>query len=270
MEFLITARSCKDCTREGQPLILPQPIPGSNQRRLAYTVRMFRRLLPCLLAVGLAAAVLDAPVQAHPMEGTNAGFVQSVDGPAPGPFLYLGAKHMVTGYDHLLFLVGVIFFLRRLRDVVLYVSLFTLGHSLTLLVGVLADVSVNAYVIDAIIGLSVVYKGFENVGGFKRVFNIAPNTRIAVLVFGLFHGLGLATKLQEFMVSDNGLVANILSFNVGVEMGQILALFGVVAVLGYWRSRPSFSRWSFATNTALMVGGFLFAGIQMVGFVLFS
>ena len=227
-------------------------------------------MLTCLLAVGLAAAVLDAPVQTHPMEGDNAGFVQSVDGPAPGPFLYLGAKHMVTGYDHLLFLVGVIFFLRRLRDIVLYVSLFTLGHSLTLLVGVLADVSVNAYVIDAIIGLSVVYKGFENVGGFKRVFNVAPNTRVAVLVFGLFHGLGLATKLQEFMVSDNGLVANILSFNVGVEMGQILALFGVVAVLGYWRHRPSFSRWSFATNTALMVGGFLFAGVQMVGFVLFS
>ena len=231
---------------------------------------MLRTLLGCLLAVGLAAAVLNAPVHAHPMDGANAGFVQSVDGPAPGPFLYLGAKHMVTGYDHLLFLVGVIFFLRRLRDVILYVSLFTLGHSLTLLYGVLADVDVNAYVIDAIIGLSVVYKGFENVGGFQRVFGIAPDTRIAVLVFGLFHGLGLATKLQEYMVSDNGLVANILSFNVGVEMGQILALFGVVAVLGYWRHRPSFSRWSFATNTALMVGGFLFAGFQMVGFVLFS
>ncbi len=232
---------------------------------------ILRRTLCCLTAAGLVVALgVGATVHAHPMEGANAGFVQSVDGPAPGPFLYLGAKHMVTGYDHLLFLVGVIFFLRRLRDVVLYVSLFTVGHSLTLLVGVLADVSVNAYVIDAIIGLSVVYKGFENVGGFPRVFKIAPNTRIAVLVFGLFHGLGLATKLQEFMVSDNGLLANILSFNLGVEMGQILALFGVVAVLGYWRTRPSFSRWSFATNTALMVGGFLFAGIQMVGFVLFS
>ncbi len=231
---------------------------------------MQKRHLLCLFAVAMAVASVAAPVSAHPMEGANAGFVQSVDGPALGPFLYLGAKHMVTGYDHLLFLVGVIFFLRRLRDVVLYVSLFTLGHSLTLLYGVLADVSVNPYIIDAIIGLSVVYKGFENVGGFKRVFDIAPDTRVAVLVFGLFHGLGLATKLQEFMVSDNGLVANILSFNVGVEMGQILALFGVVALLGYWRPRPSFARWSFATNTALMVGGFLFAGNQIVGFVLFS
>jgi len=204
------------------------------------------------------------------MEGANAGFVQSVDGPAPGPFLYLGAKHMVTGYDHLLFLVGVIFFLYRLRDVVLYVSLFTLGHSVTLLIGVLADVSVNAYIIDAIIGLSIVYKGFENINGFERVFKIKPNTRVAVLVFGLFHGLGLATKLQEFMVSDNGLVANILSFNVGVEIGQILALAGVVALLGYWRTKPSFAASSFLTNTALMVGGFLLAGIQIVGFVIFS
>ncbi len=204
------------------------------------------------------------------MEGSNAGFVQSVDGPAPGPFLYLGAKHMVTGYDHLLFLVGVIFFLYRLKDVVLYVSLFTLGHSLTLLFGVLGGVSVNAYVIDAIIGLSVVYKGFENINGFERVFKVKPNTKVAVLVFGLFHGFGLATKLQEFMVSENGLVANILSFNVGVEIGQILALTGAVALLSFWRAHPSFLSYGFATNTALMVGGFLLAGIQMVGFVLFS
>jgi hypothetical protein len=201
------------------------------------------------------------------MEGANAGFVQSVDGPAPGPFLYLGAKHMVTGYDHLLFLVGVIFFLRRLRDVVLYVSLFTLGHSLTLLVGVLADVSVNAYVIDAIIGLSVVYKGFENVGGFQRLFKVAPNTRIAVLVFGLFHGLGLATKLQEFTVTDNGLVANILSFNVGVEIGQVLALSAVLIAITVWRMRPSFVRHAFVTNAALMGGGFLLTAQQLFGYV---
>ncbi len=223
-----------------------------------------------MVLVGFAVLAQSGTALGHPMDGSNAGFVQSVDGPAPGPFLYLGAKHMVTGYDHLLFLVGVVFFLYRLKDVVLYVSLFTLGHSLTLLVGVLGNVGVNAYVIDAIIGLSVVYKGFENVNGFERVFNAKPNTRIAVLVFGLFHGLGLATKLQEFTVSDNGLVANILSFNVGVEIGQILALVGVVALLSYWRTRSSFLSYSFATNTALMAGGFLLAGMQVVGYVLFS
>ena len=155
------------------------------------------------------------PCLAHGVSNRDALFVQSIDGAAIGPFLYLGAKHMVTGYDHLLFLVGVIFFLYRLRDVVAYVSLFTLGHSLTLLGGVLGDIRANAYIIDAIIGLSVVYKAFENMGGFERLLGWRPNTKLAVMVFGLFHGFGLATKIQELTVSPNGLVANIVSFNVG-------------------------------------------------------
>ena len=128
---------------------------------------------------------------------------------------------MVTGYDHLLFLVGVIFFLYRLKDVVQYVSLFTIGHSVTLLAGVLGGIRANPYIIDAIIGFSVVYKAFDNMDGFKRFFGFQPNTRAAVLVFGLFHGFGLATKLQEFSLSPNGLVTNIVSFNVGVEIGQV-------------------------------------------------
>src|ERR671918_2546491 len=173
-------------------------------------------------------AVLPALGEAHGVTRRDAAFVQSIDGPAIGPFLYLGAKHMVTGYDHLLFLVGVIFFLYRLKDVVLYVSLFTLGHSVTLLAGVLGGIRVNPYVIDAIIGLSVVYKAFENMGGFDRVFGFSPNTRAAVMIFGLFHGFGLATKLQEFTVSQNGLVTNIISFNLGVEIGQIIALTAVL------------------------------------------
>ena len=232
--------------------------------------KIARRILETLAMIGLGAVVLSIGVEAHPMEGNNAAFVQSVNGPAPGPFMYLGAKHMVTGYDHLLFLVGVIFFLYRLKDVVLYVSLFTLGHSLTLLVGVIGGVSVNAYVIDAIIGLSVVYKAFENIGGFKRIFKIRPNTKLAVLVFGLFHGLGLATKLQEFTLAPKGLVANILSFNVGVEMGQILALTFVLIAFTYWRTRGSFLKYAFVTNTALMTGGFILAGYQLVGYVLYT
>ena len=228
-----------------------------------------RRRWMLVLAVAVVALV-SAVADAHPMDARNAAFVQSVDGVAFWPFLYLGAKHMVTGYDHLLFLFGVIFFLYKLKDVVLYVSLFTLGHSITLLLGVLGGLSVNAYVIDAIIGLSVAYKAFENMGGFERVFKIRPNTKVAVMVFGLFHGLGLATKLQEFTLSETGLVANILSFNLGVEVGQILALSAVLIGFLYWRSRPSFLRHAFMTNAVLMVGGFLLAGYQMVGFVLFS
>lgn len=232
--------------------------------------KIVRRILVTMAMIGLVAVFLSLGVEAHPMEGNNAAFVRSVKGPAPGPFMYLGAKHMVTGYDHLLFLVGVIFFLYRLKDVVLYVSLFTLGHSLTLLVGVISGVGVNAYVIDAIIGLSVVYKAFENIGGFKRIFKICPNTKLAVLVFGLFHGLGLATKLQEFTLAPKGLVANILSFNVGVEMGQMLALTFVLIAFTYWRTRGSFLRHAFVTNTALMAGGFILAGYQLVGYVLYT
>jgi hypothetical protein len=217
-----------------------------------------------LVVIGVAAATATLP--AHPLTESNARFVESIQGAAVAPFLYLGAKHMVTGYDHLLFLVGVIFFLYRLRDVIQYVSLFTLGHSLTLLAGVLGGVRVNPYVIDAIIGLSVVYKAFENLGGFERVVGYRPNTKGAVLVFGLFHGLGLATKLQEFALSGNGLVTNILSFNVGVEIGQVLALTAVLAALAYWRARESFYRHAFTTNTILMAGGFALAGHQAVGY----
>jgi len=177
---------------------------------------------------------------------------------------------MITGYDHLLFLVGVIFFLYRPKHVVQYVTLFAIGHSTTLLFGVLGDIQVNAYLIDAIIGLSVVYKAFENIGGFKRLIGFEPNTKIAVLVFGLFHGLGLATKLQEFTISDNGLVTNIISFNVGVEIGQILALSTVFILLSLWRTNSSYLRHAFLTNTALMSGGFLLAGYQLSAYFLLS
>ena len=204
----------------------------------------------------------------HTIAGSDASFVENIDGPAVFPFIYLGAKHMVTGYDHLLFLVGVIFFLYRPRHVVQYVTLFAIGHSITLLIGVLANIQINAYLIDAIIGLSIVYKAFENIDGFKRFLGFEPNTRIAVFVFGLFHGLGLATKLQEFNLSDNGLVANIISFNVGVEIGQILALSAVFIGLSVWRTSASYLRNAFITNTALMTGGFLLAGFQLSAYFL--
>ncbi len=148
-----------------------------------------------------------------------------------------------------------------------YVTLFAIGHSITLLLGVLGNLQVNAYFIDAVIGLSVVYKAFENIDGFKRVFRIEPNTKIAVFVFGLFHGLGLATKLQEFDLSQNGLVTNIISFNIGVEIGQILALSAVFLILSVWRTSSSYLRHSFITNTALMTGGFLLAGFQISAYL---
>lgn len=215
----------------------------------------------------LAASLFSLHAFGHTIEGGDASFVEAIDGPAIGPFIYLGAKHMVTGYDHLLFLLGVIFFLYRPKHVVQYVTLFAIGHSITLLLGVLANLQVNAYFIDAIIGLSIVYKAFENIDGFKRVFGFEPNTRIAVFVFGLFHGLGLATKLQEFNLSENGLVTNIISFNIGVEIGQILALSAVFLILSVWRTSSSYLRHAFITNTALMTGGFLLAGFQISAYL---
>jgi hypothetical protein len=185
------------------------------------------------------------------------------------PFIYIGAKHMFTGYDHILFLVGVIFFLYRSRDVLLYVSMFTIGHSITLLWGVLGDIQVNPYLIDAIIGFSVVYKGFDNLGGFKRLFGKQPSTKLAVLIFGLFHGFGLATKLQEFELPSEGLVANMIAFNIGVELGQFMALAFILIAINFWRKLPSFERFSTVTNTMLMSAGLMLMGLQLTGFYLY-
>jgi hypothetical protein len=180
----------------------------------------------------------------------------------------LSAKHMVTGYDHLAFLVGVVFFLYRLKDIVLYVSLFTIGHSVTLFLGVLGGVRANPYITDAVIGFSVVYKAFDNMDGFQRFFGFQPDTRAAVLIFGLFHGFGLATKLQDFALSANGLVANIVSFNVGVEIGQVMALTCVLIVLTYWRPRRGYLRHALVTNGMLMACGLLLVGYQLSGYFL--
>ena len=207
-------------------------------------------------------------VGAHGVSGKDAVFLQGIQGRAIGPLIYLGAKHMVTGYDHLLFLVGVVFFLYRLKDIVQYVSLFTIGHSVTLLVGVLGGIRANPYLIDAIIGFSVVYKAFENMDGFRRFVGFQPNTKAAVLVFGFFHGFGLATKLQDFALSPNGLVANIVSFNVGVEVGQGLALTAILIGLTYWRTRSGFGRHAFAFNGVVMACGFLLVGYQLSSYFL--
>jgi hypothetical protein len=219
------------------------------------------------VGAALLIALLPAVVAAHGVSEGDAKFVEANKGAAIGPFMYLGAKHMVTGYDHLMFLVGVIFFLYRLKDVVQYVTLFTIGHSVTLLAGVLGGIHANPYIIDAVIGLSVVYKAFDNMDGFKRLLGFQPNTKLAVLLFGLFHGFGLATKLQELTLTQEGLVANILSFNVGVEIGQAVALTAVLIALSYWRVRPGYVQHAFATNTFLMAGGFVLMGYQIAGYL---
>jgi hypothetical protein len=220
----------------------------------------------CLLLILLALSAASA--LAHGVSAADKGFLQGNSGVQFFPFLYLGAKHMVTGYDHLLFLCGVIFFLYRLKDIGLYVTLFALGHSTTLLLGVLRGWHINAYLVDAIIGLSIVYRAFDNLGGFKTVWGVQPNKKLAVLLFGFCHGLGLATKLQDFALARDGLVTNIIAFNLGVEIGQLLALGMILILMRYWRTTSSFARHAFASNIGLMTAGFILAGFQFTGFLL--
>ena len=217
------------------------------------------------VAILLLALLADAAF-AHAIGGRDAAFVAATRGPAPGPFLYLGAKHMVTGVDHLLFLVGVIFFLRRFRDVVIYVSLFSLGHSATLLAGALIGFGLNSYLVEAAIGLSVVYKAFDNIGGFERTIGARPDPRLMVLGFGLVHGLGLATKLEELRLSRDGLLANLISFNLGVEFGQLLALSVLLALILLWRRTSLFAPTAIAANALIMTAGFVLIGYQLAGY----
>jgi hypothetical protein len=212
------------------------------------------------------ACLIGGVAFAHGVAEGDQSFLEEVTGVHIAPFIYLGAKHMVTGYDHLLFLVGVIFFLYRLKEVTIYVTLFAIGHSATLLFGVLSGTHVNAYLIDAIIGLSVVYKALDNLGALKQWFGVQPNTKAAVLIFGLFHGFGLATKLQDFALSQDGLVVNMIAFNVGVEIGQILALGAILIAMTAWRSLPVFHRQAYTANVVLMMLGFVLMGYQLTGY----
>lgn len=225
-----------------------------NQNKIPYLLVFIFTLLSC------------TNVFAHGVDDNTKVFLMDNNGAAFMPFLYIGAKHMLTGYDHLLFLVGVIFFLYKPKEVLLYVSFFTIGHSITLLLGVLLNFQVNAYLIDAVIALSIVYKGFDNLRGFKKIFNFQPNTKMAVLLFGLFHGLGLATKLQEFNFDKENLFTNLIGFNIGVELGQFIALLFVLILISVWRKYSSFSRFSTITNTALMITGFVLMAFQLSGY----
>ena len=238
------------------------PLSGAT----ALIARLRRSLFLPLLTLALLMAVMPEAL-AHGVPEGDKGFIQESTGVMLMPFIYMGAKHMITGYDHLLFLFGVIFFLYRLKDVGLYVTLFAVGHSITLLFGVLSNISISSYVIDAIIGFSVVYKALDNLGAFQRWFGYQPDTRLATLIFGLLHGFGLATKIQEFEISPDGLIANLIAFNVGVEIGQLLALGGILILMGYWRRTASLWRHAYTANVAMMSAGFLLMGYQITGLI---
>ena len=218
-----------------------------------------------LLAVA-AVVLLVTQGFAHGVAEGDKGYIKEISGVNILPFIYLGAKHMFTGYDHILFLLGVIFFLYKLKHIGIYVSLFAIGHSTTMLLGVLTGISINGYLIDAIIGLSVVYKALDNIGAFQRWFGFQPNTKVATLIFGLFHGFGLATKILDYELSADGLIPNLLAFNVGVEIGQMLALAAILIVMSYWRRTESFFRYAYVANVIMLTAGFMLVGYQMTGY----
>ena len=218
--------------------------------------------------IGIILMASMAFVFAHGVADRDAAFIEQNPGQALVIFMYLGAKHMITGYDHILYLLGVIFFLYRLRDVTIFVTLFAVGHSITLLTGVLASIHVNAYLIDAVIGLSVVYKALENLDELKNLLGVNPNPKLAVFSFGLIHGFGLATKLQEMTLSDNGIVGNIIAFNIGVEIGQVLALIVMLFFINAWRASGGFERHAKNFNFGLMFAGVTLAAYQIYAYSL--
>ena len=183
-------------------------------------------------------------------------------------YVWVGAKHMLTGYDHLLFLAGVIFYLSGLRDIVRFITIFTIGHSITLTGATYLGVRADEHLVDAVIALSVLYKGFENLGGFEKLFRTAsPSLLWMVFVFGLIHGLGLSTRLQSFEMGTGEFLAKILSFNVGVELGQIGALIPMVFLITNWQRRPSYGAFYKAANVYLVIAGVGLFLYQIYGYL---
>lgn len=214
----------------------------------------------------LFCTLLSSDALAHAVAEGDKGYIQEITGTHIVSFMYLGAKHMVTGYDHILFLFGVIFFLYKMKHIALYVSLFALGHSSTMLLGVYFNIGINSYIIDAIIGFSVVYKAMDNLGAFQRWFGVQPNTKLATLLFGFCHGFGLSSKIIDYDISPDGLIPNLLAFNIGVEIGQLMALGTILIVMGFWRRHVSFYRQAYSVNVVMMSLGFMLIGYQVTGY----
>ena len=219
-----------------------------------------------LLAILIVWSLMPGAAFGHSVAEGYKGYIQEITGVHFIPFMYLGAKHMITGYDHLLFLAGVIFFLYRMEHIAIYVTLFAIGHSTTMILGVYYNITMSSFLIDAIIGLSVVYKALDNMGAYQRWFGFQPNTKAATLIFGLFHGFGLATKVQEYQIAPDGLLTNLIAFNIGVEIGQLLALGAILIAISFWRRTDSFWRHAYTANVAMMCAGFVLTGMHLTGY----
>jgi HupE/UreJ protein len=212
----------------------------------------------CLAALGTTAFGHNMS-EADQIRAAEGGFLD---------FFPLGAMHMLTGYDHLLFLFGVVFFLTKFKDILKFVTAFTLGHSITLIAATFLSIQANYFLVDAVIALTVCYKGFDNLDGFKKYFHVkAPNLLFIVFTFGLIHGFGLSTRLQQLTIGEGmNLLTKIIFFNIGVEAGQVAALAIILVALSAWRRTASFERFSAASNTALIIAGSFLVLVQLHGY----
>ncbi|MEK6481764.1 HupE/UreJ family protein [Catalinimonas sp. 4WD22] len=221
--------------------------------------RLILRLTLCCILLCYPVVLLAHGVSSADQEILNNGGLLA--------YIYVGAKHMVTGYDHLLFLAGVIFYLSGFKDVVRFITAFTIGHSITLIGATYLGIRADEHLIDAVIALSVLYKGFENLGGFQKQFNIqSPNLLLMVFIFGLIHGFGLSTRLQSFEVGTAQFLSKIVSFNIGVELGQILALIPIVFIINTWKHKKSYQAFYKAANYYLVIAGIMLFIYQMYGY----
>lgn len=200
--------------------------------------------------------------------GVSSGDQALLDNGGLLSYIYVGAKHMLTGYDHLLFLAGVIFYLSGFKDILKFITVFTIGHSITLTGATYLGIKANEHLIDAVIALSVLYKGFENLGGFQNYVKVkSPNLLLMVLVFGLIHGFGLSTRLQSFDVGTSQFLSKIVCFNIGVELGQVLALIPIVFIITLWKPKSSYKAFYKAANVYLVIAGIGLFLYQMFGYL---
>ena len=214
----------------------------------------------------LLSVIFNGTIYAH---GISEADIQAMIDGGNMHYLWLGATHMLTGYDHLLFLLGVVFFLTTARDIIKFVTIFTIGHSITLIFATFMGINANYYLVDAVIAISVIYKAFDNNGYFESYLGVkSPNLMLMVFTFGLIHGFGLSTRLQQLPLGeqDMDMLLRIISFNVGVEFGQIAALIMMLIVLTWWRKSLSFDKFSRITNHALMFAGFMLLLMQLHGY----
>ena len=229
----------------------------------------------------LSHTLTDVIVRFEPLEGSPRTLRVRPDDPVAliparqpwsevaASYFALGVEHILLGFDHLMFVLALLLLVRDAKRLIGAITAFTIAHSLTLAGTTFGWIRLASAPVEAAIALSIMFVAVE----IMRVRAGQPSLTatipwLASFAFGLLHGFGLSTRLQQLPLGDDpvAMLWRILSFNVGVELGQLAALVVMVALLATWRQRPSFKRFSFAANLALVYAGFYLLFVQLHGF----